>query len=52
MHPFRAAIEARDLDAVTSLLADDVVFRSPIVFRALPGDSRRARNPGGGRSRV
>jgi hypothetical protein len=32
MHPFRAAIEARDLDAVTALLADDVVFRSPIAF--------------------
>jgi hypothetical protein len=37
MHPFRAAIEARDLDAVTSLLADDVVFRSPIVFRPYRG---------------
>lgn len=37
MHPFRAAIEARDLDAATSLLADDVVFRSPIVFRPYRG---------------
>ena len=37
MHPFRAAIEARDLDAVTSLLADDVVFRSPIVSRPYRG---------------
>ena len=37
MHPFRAAIEARDLDAVTSLLADDVVFRSPIAFRPYRG---------------
>jgi hypothetical protein len=37
MHPFRAAIEARDLDAVTSLLADDIVFRSPIVFRPYMG---------------
>ena len=37
MHPFRAAIEARDLDAATSLLADDVVFRSPIVSRPYRG---------------
>jgi ketosteroid isomerase-like protein len=51
MHPFRAAIEARDLDAVTSLLADDVVFRSPIVFRPDRGQSP-TRNPGGGLSRV
>ena len=37
MHPFRAAIEDWDLDAVTSLLADDVVFRSPIVSRPYRG---------------
>ena len=33
MHPFRAAIEARDLDAVSALLADDVVLRSPIMVK-------------------
>lgn len=34
---FRAAIEARDLDAVLELLADDVVFRSPAVFKPYEG---------------
>jgi hypothetical protein len=33
MHPFRRAVEARDADALVALLADDVVFRSPVVFR-------------------
>jgi hypothetical protein len=37
MHPFRAALEARDLDAAIALLADDVVFRSPIVFKPYRG---------------
>jgi hypothetical protein len=37
MHPFRAAIEARDLDAVVALLSDGVVFRSPIVFKPYHG---------------
>ena len=37
VHPFRAAVEARDLDAVTELLADGVVFRSPAVFKPYEG---------------
>lgn len=37
MHPFRAAVEARDLDAVADLLADDVVFTSPVAFKPYPG---------------
>ena len=37
MHPFRAAIEARDIDAAVALLADDVVFRSPVVFKPYRG---------------
>ncbi|MGZ4276484.1 MAG: nuclear transport factor 2 family protein [Solirubrobacteraceae bacterium] len=37
MHPFRAAVEARDLDAAVALLTDDVVFRSPVVFRPYVG---------------
>ena len=37
MHPFRAAIEARDVDAAIALLSDDVVFRSPIVFKPYEG---------------
>ncbi len=37
MNPFRAAVEARDFDAATALLADDVVFRSPVVFKPYQG---------------
>ncbi len=37
MHPFRAAIEARDLDAAEALLHEDVVFRSPAVFTPYRG---------------
>jgi hypothetical protein len=37
VHPFRAAIEAQDLEAVPALLADDVVFRSPVVFKPYEG---------------
>lgn len=37
MHPFRAAIEAGDVDAALALLADDVVFRSPVVFAPYRG---------------
>jgi limonene-1,2-epoxide hydrolase len=34
---FRAAVEARDLDAAVALLAEDVVFRSPIVHKPYEG---------------
>ncbi|MGS2809113.1 nuclear transport factor 2 family protein [Nocardia sp. MW-W600-9] len=37
MHPFRAAVEARDTDAIEALLADDVVFTSPVAFQPYPG---------------
>jgi hypothetical protein len=37
VNAFRAAIEAHDLDRAVSLLADDVVFRSPIVFKPYHG---------------
>lgn len=37
MDPFRAAVEAQDLDAVKDLLADDVVFTSPAVFTPYAG---------------
>jgi hypothetical protein len=37
MHPFRAAIEAGDIDAAVGLLADDVVLHSPIVFAPYHG---------------
>lgn len=37
MHPFRQAVEARDLEAVDALLADDVVFTSPVAFKPYEG---------------
>ena len=37
MHPFRKAIEAGDHDAVAELLAEDVVFTSPVAFQPYPG---------------
>lgn len=36
-HPVRKAIEAKDIDAVGALLSDDVVFRSPAVYRPYQG---------------
>jgi hypothetical protein len=37
MHPFRAAVEARDAEAATALLAEDVTFVSPVAFRPYTG---------------
>lgn len=37
MHAFRQAVEARDVEAMERLLADDVVFRSPVVFKPYAG---------------
>ncbi|MFE9451770.1 nuclear transport factor 2 family protein [Streptomyces sp. NPDC006739] len=37
MHPFRKAVESGDLEAVAALLADDVVFTSPVAFKPYPG---------------
>ena len=37
VHPFRRAIEARDLDAAVALMREDVVFRSPVVFSPYHG---------------
>ena len=37
VHPFRRAIEARDIDAAVALLREDVVFRSPVVFTPYQG---------------
>ncbi len=37
MTTFRQAIDARDLDAVDDMLADDVVFRSPVAFAPYQG---------------
>jgi limonene-1,2-epoxide hydrolase len=37
VHPFRRAIEARDLDVAVALLREDVVFHSPVVFKPYHG---------------
>jgi hypothetical protein len=34
---FRAAVEAKDLSALDELFTDDVVFRSPVVFKPYEG---------------
>jgi SnoaL-like domain len=36
-HAFRAAVEGADMDAAVALLADDVIFRSPAVFKPYEG---------------
>ncbi|MFG2443134.1 nuclear transport factor 2 family protein [Nocardia fluminea] len=37
MHPFRTAVEARDDAAIEALLAENVVFTSPVAFQPYPG---------------
>lgn len=37
MQPFRAAVEAHDMDAVAALLAPDVTFHSPVAFQPYEG---------------
>ncbi|EFE71089.1 nuclear transport factor 2 family protein [Streptomyces viridosporus] len=37
MQAFREAVEAGDLDAAVALLAEDVVFTSPVVFKPYTG---------------
>ncbi|MFD7326204.1 nuclear transport factor 2 family protein [Streptomyces sp. NPDC059875] len=37
MHPFRKAVENRDADAVAALLAEEVVFTSPVAFKPYEG---------------
>ena len=36
-HPVRAAIEARDIEALKALFADDIVFNSPVAFYPFKG---------------
>ncbi len=36
-HPFRTAIEERDEAAIQAMLADDVVFTSPVAFKPYVG---------------
>ena len=37
MHPFRAAVEAGDVDRLIATLAEDVTFYSPVVFKPYTG---------------
>ena len=37
MPTFREAVDAKDMDAVERMLADDVVFRSPVAHTPYPG---------------
>jgi ketosteroid isomerase-like protein len=37
MHSFRTAVEAGDFAAIEDMLADDVVFTSPVAFKPYPG---------------
>lgn len=37
MHPFRSAVETGDIERVLDLVAPDVVFNSPVVFRPYRG---------------
>lgn len=37
MHPFRAAVEARNVDAGLALFADDATLDSPVAFKPFAG---------------
>ena len=37
MHPFRAAVEAGDIDAGLALFADDATLDSPVAFKPFAG---------------
>lgn len=37
MHPFRAAVEAKDLDAALSLFTEDATLDSPVAFKPFEG---------------
>ena len=42
MQQFRRAVEARDEEAIAALLAEDVVFTSPVAFTPYPGKATTA----------
>jgi hypothetical protein len=42
MHPFRKAVEERDEAAIEALLAENVVFTSPVAFKPYPGKAMTA----------
>ena len=41
-HPFRKAVEERDEAAIEALLAENVVFTSPVAFKPYPGKAMTA----------
>ena len=47
MNPFRKAVEDGDHEAVVALLAEDVVFTSPVVFKPYAGKAITAALLGG-----
>ncbi|MEU7856795.1 nuclear transport factor 2 family protein [Nonomuraea sp. NPDC049141] len=42
MHAFRQAVEAHDMAAIEALLAENVVFTSPIAYQPYPGKALTA----------
>jgi P2-related tail formation protein len=42
MHPFRTAVEERDEAAIQAMLADTVVFTSPVAFKPYTGKAMTA----------
>ena len=42
MHPFRKAVEERDTAAIEAMLAENVVFTSPVAFKPYPGKAMTA----------
>jgi len=42
VHPFRAAVEAGDIEAAVALFTEDVLFRSPVVFKPYRGRAQVA----------
>ena len=42
MHPFRKVFEERDLGAIEALLAESVVFTSPVATKPYPGKAMTA----------
>ncbi len=42
-HPFRAAVESRDLETMVGLMAEDIVLWSPVSFEPFRGKEAVAR---------
>jgi hypothetical protein len=42
MHPFRQAVEAGDMAAIEAMMAENVVFTSPVVYRPYAGKALAA----------